>query len=53
MDTSQKTVAVVIPVYQSVNQLANTVSELINTIESSTELKDLNYKLGLKNENLL
>ena len=46
MDTSQKTVAVVIPVYQSVNQLANTVSELINTIESSTEFKDLNYKLN-------
>jgi glycosyltransferase involved in cell wall biosynthesis len=46
MDTSQKTVAVVIPVYQSVNQLANTVSELINTLENSTELRDLNYKLN-------
>jgi glycosyltransferase involved in cell wall biosynthesis len=46
MDTSQKTVAVVIPVYQSVNQLAKTVSELILILESSTELRDLNYKLN-------
>ena len=46
MDTSKKTIAVVIPVYQSVNQLANTVSELINVLENSTELKDLNYKLN-------
>ena len=46
MDTSQKTVAVVIPVYQSVNQLAKTVSELILILERSTELRDLNYKLN-------
>lgn len=46
METAVKTVAVVIPVYQSVNQLANTVSELVNILEDSVELKDLNYKLN-------
>jgi glycosyltransferase involved in cell wall biosynthesis len=46
MDITQKTVAVVIPVYKSVNQLANTVLELIDILGNSIELKELNYKLN-------
>jgi len=46
MDITQKTVVVVIPVYKSVNQLANTVLELIDILGKSIELKELNYKLN-------
>ena len=46
MDIAQKTLAVVIPVYKSVNQLANTVSELVQILENSKELEELGYKLN-------
>ena len=46
MDIAQKTLAVVIPVYKSVNQLANTVSELVQILEYSKELEELGYKLN-------
>jgi len=46
MDITQKTLAVVIPVYKSVNQLANTVSELVQILENSKELEELGYKLN-------
>ena len=46
MDIAQKTLAVVIPVYKSVNQLANTVSELVQILENSKELEEMGYKLN-------
>jgi undecaprenyl-phosphate 4-deoxy-4-formamido-L-arabinose transferase len=46
MVITQKTLAVVIPVYKSVNQLANTVSELVQILENSKELEELAYKLN-------
>jgi len=46
MDITLKTIAVVIPVYNSVNQIANTVSELIQILENSKELAELSYKLN-------
>jgi glycosyltransferase involved in cell wall biosynthesis len=45
MTDAPKSVCVIIPVYQSVNQLAKTVHELIETLISSLEMKTLNYEL--------
>ena len=45
MTDAPKSVCVIIPVYQSVNQLAKTVHELIETLISSHEMKTLNYEL--------
>jgi glycosyltransferase involved in cell wall biosynthesis len=45
MTDAPKSVCVIIPVYQSVNQLAKTVHELIETLISSLEIKTLNYEL--------
>ena len=45
MTDAPKSVCVIIPVYQSVNQLAKTVHELIETLISSHEIKTLNYEL--------
>ena len=45
MTDAPKSVCVVIPVYQSVNQLEKTVNELIETLISSIEMKTLNYQL--------
>jgi glycosyltransferase involved in cell wall biosynthesis len=45
MTDAPKSVCVIIPVYQSVNQLTKTVHELIETLISSLEMKTLNYEL--------
>jgi glycosyltransferase involved in cell wall biosynthesis len=45
MTDAPKSVCVIIPVYQSVNQLAKTVHELIETLILSHEMKTLNYEL--------
>jgi glycosyltransferase involved in cell wall biosynthesis len=45
MTDAPKSVCVIIPVYQSVNQLAKTVHEIIETLISSLEMKTLNYEL--------
>lgn len=45
MTEAPKSVCVIIPVYQSVNQLEKTVRELTETLISSIEMKSLNYEL--------
>jgi len=45
MTEAPKSVCVIIPVYQSVNQLQKTVRELTETLISSIEMKSLNYAL--------
>lgn len=45
MTEAPKSVCVIIPVYQSVNQLDKTVHELTKTLISSLEMKSLNYEL--------
>jgi glycosyltransferase involved in cell wall biosynthesis len=45
MTDAPKSVCVIIPVYQSVNQLEKTVHELKETLISSFEMKTLNYEL--------
>ena len=45
MTEAPKSVCVIIPVYQSVNQLEKTVHELTKTLISSLEMKSLNYEL--------
>lgn len=40
-----KSLCVVIPVFQSVNNISSTVDEIILTLNSSIILRDLNYKL--------
>lgn len=45
MTEAPKSVCVIIPVYQSVNQLDKTVRELTETLISSIEMKSLNYEL--------
>jgi glycosyltransferase involved in cell wall biosynthesis len=45
MTEAPKSVCVIIPVYQSVDQLEKTVHELKDTLTSSVALKTLNYEL--------
>jgi glycosyltransferase involved in cell wall biosynthesis len=45
MTEAPKSVCVIIPVYQSVNQLEKTVHEMTETLISSLEMKSLNYEL--------
>lgn len=45
MAEAPKSVCVIIPVYQSVNQLEKTVHEMTETLISSLEMKSLNYEL--------
>jgi undecaprenyl-phosphate 4-deoxy-4-formamido-L-arabinose transferase len=45
MTDAPKSVCVIIPVYQSVDQLEKTVYELRDTLISSLEMKTLNYEL--------
>ena len=45
MTTAPKSVCVIIPVYQSVDQLEKTVNELKELLTSSIELKALNHEL--------
>jgi glycosyltransferase involved in cell wall biosynthesis len=45
MTEAPKSVCVIIPVYQSVNQLEKTVHEMTETLIPSLEMKSLNYEL--------